>query len=73
MKIYLKPIQKIKNYFKKQELYVKINGTRCKVLGRLGMYHITVDITGKDIKINDEVIFDVSPMFVDSTITRDYI
>lgn len=66
-------VREIKNYFKKQELYVKINGTRCKVLGRLGMYHITVDITGKDIKINDEVIFDVSPMFVDSTITRDYI
>lgn len=66
-------VRDIKNVFKKQELYVKINGKKCKVLGRLGMYHITADITGKEININDEVIFDVNPMFVDSSIIRDYI
>ena len=66
-------VRDIKNCFKQQQLYVKINGEKCKVLGRLGMYHVTVDITDKNIKINDEVIFEVSPMLVDSSITRDYI
>jgi alanine racemase len=66
-------IRDIKNIFKKQELYVKINGEKCKILGRLGMYHVTVDITNKNIKINDEVIFEVSPMLVDSDISRKYI
>ena len=66
-------VRDIKNYFKKEELYVKINDKRCKVLGRLGMYHVTVDITNQDVKIGDEVTFDVSPMFVDSSIKRIYV
>lgn len=66
-------VRDIKNCFKNEQIYVKIKGQRCKVLGRLGMYHITADITDKDIKINEEAIFDVSPMLVDSSITRDYV
>lgn len=63
----------IRNLFKKQSLYVKINEEKHEILGRLGMFHVTVDITDKDVKINDEVLFDVSPMLVDSSISRDYI
>lgn len=66
-------IRDCKDFFKNKPLYVTINGERCKVLGRLGMYHVTVDITDKNINLNDEVIFEVSPMLVDSSITRDYI
>ena len=66
-------IRDIKDGLRNQQLYVKINGEKCKVLGRLGMFHVTADITDKNIKINDEVIFEVSPMLVDSSITRDYI
>ena len=50
-----------------------INGEKCKVLGRLGMYHVTVDISGKDIDIGEEVLFEVSPIFVNSEISREYI
>ena len=66
-------VRDIKDAFKKQEIYVKINGEECKVLGRLGMFHVSVDITGKSVNINDEVRFEVSPMLVDSTISRNYI
>ena len=37
------------------------------------MFHVSVDITGKSININDEVRFEVSPMLVDSSIPRNYI
>ena len=66
-------VRDIKNVFRKQEIFVKINGEKYKVLGRLGMYHVTIDITGKSVNINDEVLFEVSPMLVDSRIKRKYI
>ena len=65
-------VRDTKNAFKKQKIYVTINGEKCEVLGRLGMFHVSVDITGKTVKINDEVHFNVSPMFVDSSLTRVY-
>ena len=37
------------------------------------MYNVIADITGKDININDEAKFNVSPMYVDSTIRREFI
>lgn len=65
-------INDIRNFFKKQSLKVKINGKKYNILGRLGMYHITIDIKEDDIAIGDEVILDVSPIYVDSSIRREY-
>ena len=66
-------LTEFKNIFRKQQLYVRINDKRCPILGRVGMFHVTVDITDKDVKINDEAIFEISPMLVDSSIEREYI
>lgn len=65
-------IRDVKNCFKDNKLYVEINGEKCKILGRIGMYHVVCDITGKNININDEVRFNVNPIFVDSFIRREY-
>ena len=65
-------VRDTKDYFKKQELYVKINEQKCKILGRIGMFHVSADITGQDVNINDEVQFEVNPMYVDSSIRREY-
>ena len=65
-------VRDIKDGMKNKKLYVTINGERCEILGRLGMYHVSVDITNKQVELNDEVHFDVSPMFVDSSIEREY-
>ena len=65
-------VRDVKDYFKKQNLYAEINGEKCKVLGRIGMYHISCDVTGKNVNIKDEVILNVSPMYVDSNIRREY-
>jgi len=62
----------IKDLFKKQSLKVLINGKVYNVLGRLGMCNIIIDVTEADIKIGDEVIVDVSPLYVDSSIEREY-
>lgn len=61
-----------KNLFKKQGLYVKVNRENCKVLGRIGMCHIAVDITGKNVKIDDEAEVSINPIYVNSNIKRVY-
>lgn len=65
-------VHETKCLLKKQALYVKINEENCKVLGRVGMCHVAVDITGKDIKINDEAQISVNPIYVNSNIERVY-
>lgn len=65
-------VHEIKNLFKKQALYVKINEENCKILGRIGMCHVAVDITGKNIKTNHEAKIQVNPIYVDSNIKRIY-
>ena len=65
-------VRDIKDALKKQQLFVNINGQRCPILGRVGTYHITVDVTGKDAKIGDEVIFNASIKHVDSSIRREW-
>ena len=62
----------LKGLFKKQQLFVSINGQKCPIIGRVGTYHITVDITGKNVKINDEVVFNASIKYVDSSLRREW-
>lgn len=65
-------VHETKCLLKKQALYVKINGENCKVLGRVGMCHVAVDITDKDIKVNDEAQITINPIYVNSNIQRVY-
>ena len=70
-------VRDFKDSFKDQNLYAEIlvnkEYKKCKVLGRIGMYHVAIEINELDVKINDEVKFNVSPMFVDSSIRREYV
>lgn len=63
----------IKNAFKKQQLFVTINSKKYPILGRIGTYHVTVDITGSNVKIGDEVIFNANLKYIDSSVRREWI
>lgn len=65
-------VHETKNLLKKQGLYVKINGEKCKILGRIGMCHIAVDITDKNINLDSEAKIPINPIYVNSTIERVY-
>lgn len=64
----------LKKFFKDNNLKVMINNKKYNIIGRIGMYHSVVDITNsEDIELNDEVIFEVPPMQVNSMIRREYL
>lgn len=62
----------IKDAFKNKNLYIKVNGQSCRILGRVGTYHLTIDITEKKANINDEIFFNINPKYVDSSIRREF-
>ena len=64
----------IVNLVKKQGYEVIINNKTYPVIGKIGMFHIIVDITNSsDVTIGDKVIAPVSPLYIDSDVRREYI
>lgn len=75
-----RPIDKLRNLFhdiksfvKKDVLKAKIDGKKYNVIGKIGMYHLAIDVTGTNIKIGDLVYLDINPIHVDSKVRREYI
>ncbi len=64
----------IKKIFKDNSLKVTIHNQRYRVIGKIGMYHSIIDITGnEDIKVGDEAILDVAPLQTNEEIRREYV
>lgn len=61
------------SFFKRDRIYVVINGKRYTVLGKVGMNHVAVDVTGGNVNIGDIVDLEISPILVSSKIRREYI
>lgn len=65
-------LSQLKRYFKKSQMYVKIDGRMYSVIGEIGLSHTAVDITGSDVKIGDIASVDISPLMVNPRIPRIY-
>ena len=59
--------------FKDSRIYVSINDTKYPVIGKVGMNHVTVDVTESQVGINDIVKMDIAPILVNSKIRREYV
>ena len=62
----------LKKVLKKGKITVLVDGTRCKVLGQVGMHHTTIDVTDMDAKIGSIVEMDVKPIYVQANVRREY-
>lgn len=65
-------VRDIKDFLKNQAIYVKIRDKNCKVLGRIGTYHVICDITGKNINVGDTAIFQINSKFINPDLRREY-
>lgn len=61
-----------KQFVKKKQMYMRINGRMFHVIGEIGLSHTAVDITDSDIKAGDAVSVDISPLMVNPRIERIY-
>lgn len=66
-------INDIKNIFRDDAIYLKVNKENYKVVGQIGMFDTVIDITGHSFKENEDVYFPVRPIMIDSSIDRKYI
>lgn len=66
-------LRDIKQTFFKKKLEIVIDEKRYRILGKVGMYHIAIDITGSNLKIGDEVFLSVNPIHVDSRVRREFV
>lgn len=62
-----------KDLIRKKKITVMINEKRYPVLGKIGMYHMVIDITDTDIKLNDEVLLNVNTLHIDSKVRREFV
>lgn len=61
----------IKMFGKKN--YINIAGQKVRIIGRVGLYNVVADITGTNIKVGDEALFEINPLMIDSSIKREFI
>ena len=60
--------------FKREGIYLTVNGKKAKSLGHVGMNHMVLDVTDIECSIGDTVVFNnASPLYVIPSIKRAYI
>lgn len=65
-------LSSLKQFAKKQQMYMKIDGRMFRVIGEIGLSHTALDVTGSDVKVGDIASCDISPLMVNPRILRIY-
>lgn len=66
-------IANIKSLFRDNAVYVRVNGKPCRILGRISMFNIVVDITDINGDIGDKVVLQCNPILINASVMREYI
>lgn len=62
-----------KMLLKDNRLTVKVNGKTVRTVGRVALTHTMIDVTGIDCKCGDKAVIDISPLYVPSSVEREYV
>ena len=63
----------VKLLFGKEKLTCKIGGKTVPVIGRIGLTHTTVDVTGVACTVGDTATFEMNPLQVDALVERAFV
>lgn len=74
---FLSHLRNIKNdlvaFWKEKKLEVEINQQKYRVVGRVCMNNLLIDVSHSDVKIGDKVKLEIPLMYADSSMVRQYI
>lgn len=65
-------LNSIKALFCDNAVYVNVNGVRCRILGRISMFNIIVDLTDTDAQAGAPVILGCNPILINASVPREY-
>ncbi len=65
-------LSSIRSLFRDNSVYVRVGGKRCRVLGRISMFNIIVDLTDTDAQAGTEVILECNPILINASVAREY-
>lgn len=66
-------INEIRNGMGKGAIYITVNGQRARVLGHVGLCHVSADVTGLDVHNGDVAILDVNPLYLSPLVAKEYV
>lgn len=66
-------VGEIKNFLGKGVITVEVGGKRARVLGHVGLCHVSLDVTGMDVKLGDRAVLEVNPLYVSPLVEKEYV
>ena len=52
---------------------MKVGGKSARVLGHVGMCHVSLDVTRLDVKLGDTAIADINPLHLSPLVEKEYV
>ena len=66
-------IGEIRTFFRKGIITVQVDGKPARVLGHVGLCHVSLDVTALDIKVGATAVLDVNPLYVSPLVEKEYV
>ena len=66
-------IGEIRTFFRKGVITVQVDGKPARVLGHVGLCHVSLDVTALDIKVGATAVLDVNPLYVSPLVEKEYV
>lgn len=66
-------LRKLKHFGDEQTFSCTLNGKKAKVIGRVGLTDLILDVNGIDCVPGDVAAFDFNPTLVDSSVKKDFV
>lgn len=66
-------IGEIRNFFGRGVITVSVGGKQARVLGHIGMCHVSLDVTGLDIELGAPAVIDINPLHLSPLVEKEYV